>query len=79
VSALLHAFTSSHPAPLPSFGDGVARKNLNKLQPLREALQQLRQEGLTKVHLLRTFFQPPDRTAPEAEDQDGDVSWTVLP
>jgi hypothetical protein len=56
VSALLHTFTSSHPAPLPSCGDGVARKNLNKLQPLREALQQLRQEGLTKVHLLRTFF-----------------------
>jgi hypothetical protein len=56
VSALLHAFTSSHPAPLPSCGDGVARKNLNKLQPLREALQQLRQEGLTKVHLLQTFF-----------------------
>jgi DNA-binding GntR family transcriptional regulator len=33
------------------------------LQPMREALQQLRQEGLIGVHLLRTFFscrfQPP--------------------
>jgi hypothetical protein len=34
----------------------VARNDLGKLQPLREALQQLWQEGLTRVHLLRTFF-----------------------
>jgi hypothetical protein len=34
----------------------VARNDLSKLQPLREALQQLLQEGLTGVHLLWTFF-----------------------
>jgi hypothetical protein len=34
----------------------VARKDLSKLQPLCENLQQLCQEGLTKMHLLRTFF-----------------------
>jgi hypothetical protein len=33
-----------------------AKKDLIKLWPLREALQQLWQEGLTEVHLLWTFF-----------------------
>jgi hypothetical protein len=37
-------------------GDGMARKVLNTLQPVRETLQQLRQEGLIGVHLQRTFF-----------------------
>jgi hypothetical protein len=55
-SALLPAFTSGRPIPLPSWGDGVARKDLSKLQPLSENLQQLRQEGLTGMHLLRIFF-----------------------
>jgi hypothetical protein len=55
-SALLPAFTGGHPVPLPSWGDGVAREDLSKLQPLRENLQQLRQEGLTGMHLLWTFF-----------------------
>jgi hypothetical protein len=45
-------FTGSRPIPLPSWGDGVARNDLGKLQPMREALQQVRQEGLTGVHLL---------------------------
>jgi hypothetical protein len=34
----------------------VARKDLGKLQPLCENLQQLHQEGLTRMHLLQTFF-----------------------
>jgi hypothetical protein len=34
----------------------VARKDLSKLQPLHEHLQQLRQEGLTRIYLLLTFF-----------------------
>jgi hypothetical protein len=38
-SALLPAFTDGRPIPLPSWGKGVAGKDLNKLQPLREHLQ----------------------------------------
>jgi hypothetical protein len=34
----------------------VAKKDLCKLQSLRKVIQQLRQEGLTGVHLLQTFF-----------------------
>jgi hypothetical protein len=30
-------FTSSHPVPLPSWGDGVTRRDLGKLQPMCEA------------------------------------------
>jgi hypothetical protein len=44
-------FNDSRPIPLPSWGDGVARKDFSKLQPMCEALQQLLQEGLTWVHL----------------------------
>jgi hypothetical protein len=55
-SALFPVFTSIRPIPLPSWGDGVVRKDLSKLQPVHEALQQLRHEGLTGVHLMRTFF-----------------------
>jgi hypothetical protein len=49
-------FMGSHPVPQPSWGDGVARKDLRKLHPVREALLQLRLEGLTGAHLLWTFF-----------------------
>jgi hypothetical protein len=49
-------FTFGRPIPLPSWGDGVARNDLGKLQPMCEALQRVQQEGLTRVHLLRTFF-----------------------
>jgi hypothetical protein len=55
-SAPLPTFTGSRPIPLPSWGGGVARRYLGKLQPRRKVLQQLRQERLTGVHLLRTFF-----------------------
>jgi hypothetical protein len=34
----------------------VAGKDLGKIQPVREHLQQLRQEGSTGIHLLRMFF-----------------------
>jgi hypothetical protein len=34
----------------------VARKDLGKLQPLHEALQQLWQEGRNGVHLLLIFY-----------------------
>jgi hypothetical protein len=37
-STLLPMFTSSRPIPLPSWGDGVASNDLNKLKPLRETL-----------------------------------------
>jgi hypothetical protein len=52
----LPAFIGGHPIPLPSWGDGVAKKDLNKLHPLRENLLQLRQDGLIGMHLLQTFF-----------------------
>jgi hypothetical protein len=55
-SAPLLVFTGSRPVPLPFLGDGVARKDLSKLQPVHEALQQLWQEGLIGAHLLQTFF-----------------------
>jgi hypothetical protein len=55
-SAPLPMFTSGHPVPLPSWREGAAGKDLDKLQPLHEHLQQLRQEGLTGIHLLWTFF-----------------------
>jgi hypothetical protein len=35
--ALLPVFTGNRPIPLPSWGDGVARKDFGKLQPMREA------------------------------------------
>jgi hypothetical protein len=54
--ALFPVFTGGRPIPLPSGGDGVAKKDLGKLHPLREKLQWLRQDGLTEMHLLRTFF-----------------------
>jgi peptide subunit release factor RF-3 len=54
--APLPVFTGSRPIPFSSSGDGVARKDLRKLKHVREALQQLRQEGFTGVHLLQMFF-----------------------
>jgi hypothetical protein len=52
----LPVFTDGCPIPLPSWGEGVASKDLGMLQPFRENLQQLWQDGLTRVHLLQTFF-----------------------
>jgi hypothetical protein len=52
----LPVFTSSRPIPLPSSGEGVAKRDLGKLQPMHEAFQQLWQEGLTGAHLMRTFL-----------------------
>jgi hypothetical protein len=48
--------SGGHHVPLLSWGDGVARKDLGKLLPWRENLQQLRQDRLTGMHLLHTFF-----------------------
>jgi hypothetical protein len=56
VSALLPTFTSNCPIPLPNWGYGVVRKDLDKLRPMCEVLQQLQQEVLIGVHLLRTLF-----------------------
>jgi hypothetical protein len=47
-SAPLLMFTGSHPIPMPSSRHGVARKDLGKLHPVCEALQQ--------VHLLQTLL-----------------------
>jgi hypothetical protein len=77
VSALLPVFTGSYHVPLPSWGDGVARNDLGKLQPLREALQQLWLKGLTRVHLLRTFLAT-GSTRSGGRGSRWDVSWTEL-
>jgi hypothetical protein len=45
--ALLPMFTSGCLVSVPSWGEGVTGKDLNKLQPLHEHLQQMRQDGLT--------------------------------
>jgi hypothetical protein len=54
--AMLLTFTGSRPVPLSSWRDGVARRDLGKLQPMCEVLQQSRQEGLTWVHLMWMFL-----------------------
>jgi hypothetical protein len=41
-SAPLPTFTSSRPVPMPSLGDDLVEKDLNKLQSLCKTLQQLR-------------------------------------
>jgi hypothetical protein len=42
-SVPLPMLTGGHPVLLPSWGEGATRKDLNKIQPLREYLQQLGQ------------------------------------
>jgi hypothetical protein len=39
-----------------NWGYGVAKKDLDKLQPKCEVIQQLWWEGLIGVHLMRMFF-----------------------
>jgi hypothetical protein len=55
-STLLPVFIGGRPVPLSSWGGGVARKDLGKLQTLHENIQQLWSDKLTGVHLLRTLF-----------------------
>jgi hypothetical protein len=55
-SAPLPVFPGGRPVPLTSWGEGAARKDLCKIQTLREYLQQLQQEGLTRIHILGMFF-----------------------
>jgi hypothetical protein len=55
-NALLPVFTDRRPIPQPNWGYRVARKDLCRMQPLPEAVQQLLCRGLTGVDLLRTFF-----------------------
>jgi hypothetical protein len=52
----LPTFTGNLLVPQPNWGHGVAKKDLRKLQPLCDVIQQLQQEGLTSVHLLQIFF-----------------------
>jgi hypothetical protein len=54
--APLPMFTGSHPIPQPNWGCGVAWRELHRLQPLREVIQQLRREGLTGAELLWIIF-----------------------
>jgi hypothetical protein len=55
-SSPLPACTRGGPIPLTSWGEGAARKDLSKIQPLCDCLQHLWQVGLTGIHLLRTFL-----------------------
>jgi hypothetical protein len=54
--APLPMFMGSRPAPDPTGGYNVAQKDLRRIQPLREVVQQLLQGELTGADLLRTFF-----------------------
>jgi hypothetical protein len=56
VDAPLPVFKGSRPVPQPNWGYGVARRDLSRLQPLREIIQQLMHGGLTGADLLRTLF-----------------------
>jgi hypothetical protein len=40
----LPAFSSGHPIPLTSWGEGMIRKDLSMIQALHKKLQQLRRE-----------------------------------
>jgi hypothetical protein len=55
-AAPLPAFMGNHPLPQRNLGYRVAKRDLRKLQSLREVIQQLRQEGLTSMNLLQTSF-----------------------
>jgi hypothetical protein len=52
VAAPLPVLMGNCPVPHPNWEYKVAKKDLHKLQPLCELVQQLQQEGLTNVHLL---------------------------
>jgi hypothetical protein len=47
----LPMFTVSRPVPQPNWGYGVAKRDLRRLQPLHEVIQQLRREGLMGTDL----------------------------
>jgi hypothetical protein len=55
VDALLSVFTGSRRIPQPKWGYNVAQKDLRRLQPLCEVIQQLLRGGLTGMDLLRTI------------------------
>jgi hypothetical protein len=55
-SALLPTFFGGHPIPLTSWGEGTIGKDLSWIQTPHENLQQLRQEGLTGIQPMQTFF-----------------------
>jgi hypothetical protein len=56
VTAPLPTCTGNRPVPQLNWWYKVAKRDLHKLQCLCEVVQQLRQEGLTSVNLLRTIF-----------------------
>jgi hypothetical protein len=49
---VLPTFTGGRPVPQPSWGHGVAWRDLCRLQPLCKVVQQLQQEGLTGTDLV---------------------------
>jgi hypothetical protein len=55
IDASLPWFTGSRLIPQPKWRYGVAQKDIRKLQPLREVIQQLLCGELTGADLLRTF------------------------
>jgi hypothetical protein len=53
---LLPVFMGCHPVPQPNWGYAVAKRDLRRLQPLCEVIQQLLRGGLLGADLLWTFF-----------------------
>jgi hypothetical protein len=53
---LVPVLTGSRPVPQPNWGYDVAQRDLYRLQPLHEIVQQLLRGGLTGTNLLQTFF-----------------------
>jgi hypothetical protein len=53
--APLPMFTSSRPMQQPKWGHGVAKKDLHRLQTLRDVIQWLVRGRLTGMDLLQTF------------------------
>jgi hypothetical protein len=73
--ASLPVLTGNRPAPQPSWGYGVARWDIHKLEPLREVVQQLQQAGLMGADLC----QPPHSAPSVVGGNNVDVSQTQLP
>jgi hypothetical protein len=66
------------PVPQPNWGYGVARRDLHRLQPLCEVVQQLRREWADEPGPSTGLFQPPGSTTAPTSDGHVDVSRAKL-
>jgi hypothetical protein len=72
--APLPVLMSIRPVPQPNWGYGVARRDLHRLQPLCEVVQQLRREWADELGPSTDLFQPPGSTTAPTGDGHVDVS-----